>query len=292
MNLVWGGSYLVADIGLRAMPPGDLAAWRFLVASLFFFPLLLLTRTPIRLARRDVLPTAAIGAVAVAGSYLLSYEGIMLASSTDRAIVTPMEPVALAILAVIFLHERLRPRQWAGIAVACGGAYLLIARNALSGGFWNERQALGQGLMLASLFTEGMYSIIGKPLLSRYRPLMLTAWAMLFATLFLFTCITLRSGFPAPPPTRAAWGAILFLAIPCTVVGYTLWYTYLEHMPAGVLGVFIFLQPVMGVALGVRFRGERLTQYLIVGAILIVLGVWLTGSSSAAEPLPDPEPSA
>jgi len=292
MNIVWGASYLVADVGLRYMEPGALAAWRFLVASALLFPLMTLTRTPIRLARREVVPAMVIGIVAVAGTYLLGYTGILWASSTDRAVVSPLEPVALAIMGALILGERLTRRQWGGIGVACLGAYLLISRNVLSGGEWQARAALGQGLMLLSFFTEGMYSILGKPLLGRLRPLTLTAWSMAFAAVFLFVVLTLQSGFPAPPPNAAAWGAILFLAIPCTVIGYTLWYILLEHMPAGVLGVFIFIQPVVGVALGVRYRNEALSIFLLLGALLIVLGVWLTGSSRAAEPIPDPEPSA
>ncbi len=292
MNIVWGASYLVADIGLRQMSPGGLAAWRFLVASALLFPLMALTRTPIRLSRRDVIPTMLIGFVAVAGTYLLGYTGIMMASSTDRAVVSPLEPVALAILGALILGERLSRRQWGGIGVACLGAYFLVARDALGGGVLEPRAALGLGLMLLSFFTEGMYSIIGKPLLARYRPLTLTAWSMAFAAVLLFVAMTALQGFPAPPPTASAWGAVLFLAIPCTVIGYTLWYILLEHMPAGVLGVFIFIQPVVGMALGIQFREEPLSLYLLLGAVLIILGVWLTGSSRAAEPIPDPEPSA
>lgn len=291
MNLVWGASYLVADIGLRHMEPGALAAWRFLIASALLFPWLALSHASLRLRRRDVLRVAAIGCIAVAGTYLLTYQGIRLASSTDRAMISPLEPVALALLGAVVLGERLKARQWGGIALACLGAYLLIARRVdHAGGL--APQTLGQILMLLSFFTEGAYSILGKPLLGRYRPLTLTTWAMAFAALVLFAVFAARGQVPPPPPTPSAWGAVLFLAIPCTVVGYTLWYMALEHLPAGVLGVFIFLQPVVGVALGVRFRQETLSVLLLAGALCIIAGVWLTGSTEAAQPVPDPEPSA
>jgi drug/metabolite transporter (DMT)-like permease len=289
MNMLWGASYLVADIGLHEMSPGGLAAWRFLVTTALMFPLLAVTGTPIRLRRRDIPAVAAIGIVAVAGTYLLNYTGIGMDSATDRAVVSPLEPVALAVLALIFLRERLSGRQWLGIGVACCGAYFLIARNALGGGGWHLRQLAGQGLMLLSFFTEGAYSIIGKPLLTRIRPITLTTWSMAFAAIFLFAVMGATSGLPPPPPTARAWAAVLYLAVPCTVIGYTLWYVLLEHMPAGVLGVFIFVQPVVGLALGVRFEGERLSVWLLLGAALIALGVWLTGVEKTS---PDLEPGA
>lgn len=292
MNVVWGASYLVADIGLRSMEPAALAAWRFLLASALLFPMMPVTRTPIRLAPRDVATVGLIGVVAVAGTYLLGYTGILWASSTDRAVVSPLEPVALALMGAAFLGERLRGRQWGGIAVACAGAYLLIARDALGGAGWEARAAMGQGLMLLSFFTEGMYSILGKPLLARMRPLALTAWSMVIAAAALFLFLTLTTGFPRPPSGASAWGALLFLAIPCTVIGYTLWYMLLEHLPAGVVGVFIFIQPVVGVALGVMYRDERPGAFLLLGAALIAAGVWLTGATAASEPIPHPEPSA
>lgn len=292
MNILWGASYLAADIGMQSMSPGRLAAWRFLVASSLLFPLLAVTRTPMSLRRADTLRVVVIGFLAVAVTYMLTYVGIQFSSSTDRAAVSPLEPVALAVLSAIFLRERLARRQWLGIAVACAGAYLLATREMHSGGTFTNRQGLGAVLILISFLTEGMYSILGKPLLQRYRALTLTAWSMLFAAFFLFLYVGLTEGWPAPPPHGRAWGALLYLAVPCTVIGYTLWYILLEHMPAGVLGAFIFIQPVVGILLGILFRDERLTAALLIGAALIVLGVSLTGLASAAEPIPDPEPSA
>lgn len=289
MNLVWGGSYLVADIGLQHMSPGALSAWRFLITTVLMFALLLMRGTNLRIARRDIPPIALIGCIAVAGTYLLTYHGIQMDSSTDRAVVSPLEPVALAILGAIFLRERLRGRQWAGIGLACLGAYLLVVRSTLGG--FHARQVIGQGLMLLSFFTEGAYSILGKPLLARYRPLTLTVWCMFFATVFLFAASGLEGRLPPPPDCAAAWGAVLFLAIPCSLIGYTLWYLVLEHRPAGEVGVYIFLQPVVGIVLGVVFRGERLSTFLVLGALLVVLGVWLTSGGSAAE-TPELEPSA
>lgn len=289
MNAIWGASYLVAAIGLREMEPQALAAWRFLVTSALMFPLLFLTKTPMRVRRRDLPAVAVIGIITVAGTYLLNYIGIRMDSATDRAVVSPLEPVALAILAFLFLGERMNRRQWLGILVACAGAYFLIARKALGGHGWHLREMAGQGLMLLSFFTEGMYSILGKPLLTRIRPLALTTWSMTFAAVFLFVVSGVMGGLPAPPPSPRAWAAVLFLAIPCTVVGYTLWYVLLEYLPAGVLGVFIFVQPVVGVLLGIRFEGERLTTWLLLGAALIASGVWLTGAPAKH---PEPESTA
>lgn len=289
MNLVWGASYLIADIGLQHMSPGALAAWRFLITTALMFALLILRGTDLRIARRDILPIAIIGCVAVAGTYLLTYHGIQMDSSTDRAVVSPLEPVALAILGAIFLRERLRGKQWAGIGLACLGAYLLVVRTSLGG--FHARQMIGQGLMLLSFFTEGAYSIIGKPLLARYRPLTLTVWCMFFATVFLFAASAIEGRLPPPPDCAAAWGAVLFLAIPCSLIGYTLWYLVLEHKPAGEVGVYIFLQPVVGIILGMVFRGERLTALLVLGTLLVVLGVWLTSGGRPVE-VPDLEPTA
>lgn len=290
MNLVWGASYLVADVGLKEMSPTGLSAWRFLISVLVFFPILVARRTNVRLRLPDVPRIAAIGGIAVAGTYLLTYKGILLASSTDRAVVSPLEPVALAIMAAVILHERLIRKQWAGIAIACAGAYVLVSRNGFGGG--SHSAVLGQGLMLLSFFTEGMYSILGKPLLDRYRPLVLTVWAMFFATVLLFLTAAVDGGIPPRPPSLSAWLAVLFLAIPCTVIGYTLWYLVLEHMPAGKVGVFVFLQPVVGIALGMCYRAEKASPLLFAGTLLVVLGVWLTGGSASAVAAPAPEPSA
>jgi drug/metabolite transporter (DMT)-like permease len=292
MNIVWGASYIVADIGLRQMGPMNLAAWRFLLASALLFPLMVFTRTPYRLERRDVPLVMAIGIFAVSANYVLTYLGIQYASATDPAVVRPLEPVVLAILAVIFLREKLTRVEWLGIVVACVGTYLLVARHVLAGAGWDRVVLLGQSLILLGIVAEGMYSIIGKPLLRRYRPLALTSWAMAFGCICLFGLTAVFEGTPRPPASATAWGSVIFLAVPCTVIGYTLWYILLEHMKAGVLGAYIFIQPVVGVALGIAYQGERLSVGLVVGIILVMMGVSLTGGAGPAEDIPDPEPSA
>ncbi|NMC82596.1 MAG: EamA family transporter [Armatimonadetes bacterium] len=287
-NVIWGASYLAADIALKEMTPDVTAAWRFLFTTVLMAVILFARRTPVRMKRTDYGLAAVMGFVGIAVSYVLVYEGILYSSATDRALASPLEPVILALMGAVFLRERLNRRQVGGIVLAFIGAYLLAARSAISGEGWQPRYAVGMALILLAFFTESLVSLIGKPLVDRYHPLSVTTWALAFGALFLMVECTVRTGFPQLPTRPETWWALAFLVIPCTVIGYTLWYACLEHMPVGVIGAFIFIQPVVGFALGMAFEGQKLSIPLLSGAVLICLGVYLTGRQHKPDEITEP----
>jgi len=71
------------------------------------------------------------------------------------------------------------------------------------------------------------------------------------------------------------WLSIMFLSLPCTVFGFAVWFVALERLPAGRVAGFVYLVPMFGVIFSRLLLNEPLTFALIVGAAILISGVWM-----------------
>ena len=104
---------------------------------------------------------------------------------------------------------------------------------------------------------------------------------MIFAGLFslVFVSPTLVAKLPGLP--ASFWWAVLFLAIPCTVFAFVVWFGALERMPAGRVVGFVYLVPMFAVTFSRILLDEPLTLALAVGAAVLIAGVWMVQRKAA-----------
>ena len=112
--LIWGLNFVVMKLGLQAISPMLLGALRFSAASL---PFLLFVRPP-SLPWRFML---GYGLAQGVGQFGLLFLGLHLGMTAGMASVVIQTQAFFTLLAAPWLGERVRPLQWAGLAVAlCG----------------------------------------------------------------------------------------------------------------------------------------------------------------------------
>ena len=87
----------------------------------------------------------------------------------------------------------------------------------------------------------------------------------------------------------SSWLAIVYMAAFATVAGYWAWFRSLTVLDASTAAPFLFIQPLLGAALGVALLGETLTWATVAGGALIVTSLALIARRSPP-PLPSPIP--
>jgi drug/metabolite transporter (DMT)-like permease len=287
INALWGGSSLAAKSALSAVPPFTLAFVRFSLSAVLLYTLAGVLRIDLRVARRDWGLFWAIGALGLALTYLLVYVGLARTTAADSALIHAAEPVFLAVLSVVFLRERMGRPKVLGVVVGFVGVLLVVAREGfrLSGG------TIGDLLIALGLVCESLAIIVSKRLIARYPPLTVLTYQMLTGAVILAPCAAwegARHGWQLPV---GLWSgpvllSLLYLILLCTVLAYTVWYGLLDTYAASDLSVFLFVQPIVGAALGVLFQHDPLTPTTIAGAVLVLLALGLLHRSSLPDPLP------
>src|SRR6478609_3850482 len=122
--LLWSSAFTAAKVTLLYCPPLLLLTARFLLAATAMFALLGLRRGEWRMRWRDVAVFAGLG---------LNYVGMVTTSSGITAIISSANPVLTALLAAVFLDERLTGRKIAGLLLGVGGVAVVVRGRIRSG---------------------------------------------------------------------------------------------------------------------------------------------------------------
>ena len=269
MNFFWAAVY--SAYKFIALPAGGIVTLRFGVAAICF--LVAWPWLPGAAPRgRDLIKTCLMGLMLYVLGQRLQVYGNELGSAGNSAVLMALEPLTTSLAAALFLHESIGPRRLAGFGLGMIGVGLL-------NGIW-RRDFPWTGLVASLLFVgsflcEGIYSVMGKPIIMR-----VSVMKMLAISLAVGTVANLLIDGPATLTgakslSAQAWILIAGLAGICTVVGYTVWFIVIRECPVNVAALTIFAQSVFGVLLAAFWVGEKLHWGHLLGSATIILGLVL-----------------
>jgi len=199
-----------------------------------------------------------------------------LPSATVALVVATMPLVTLALSA---LHgtERLTGRAIAGQLLALGGIALALppgAARALStdAGLW-----IGYAEVGTTVLCGAVYNVWSRSLLLRYPSAVITAQAMAAGTLALAP-LALAQGLAVHTRSIApgGWLAVLFLGSLGGALGFGLWGYALRRSTPSKVAVFLALNPITAIALGVVLLGEPVTGRLLAALLAVFAGIQLS----------------
>ncbi|MFC2029383.1 DMT family transporter [Chloroflexota bacterium] len=153
---------------------------------------------------------------------------------------------------------------------------------------WGSGDAVGVDDVRFALITMmaplcwAVYTVLGKSVVERHPPLLVTGVSMTFAGLFslVFVRSSLLVQLSSVPPSF--WLAVLYLVVPCTVFAFAVWFGALERMPAGRAVGFVYLSPMFAVIFSRLWLDEPVTAGLVLGGVILMGGVWLVNRRSVS----------
>ncbi len=280
--VLWSSAFAGIQAALEAFTPGHLALFRFLSASAFMGITAVIRRMRLP-ALRDLPLILLLGLFGIAVYHTALNYAQLRVSAGAAGILIATSPVFTALLAAVFLQERLATWGWLGIVISLGGATLVALGE--GGGFNLEPYAL---LVLISAVSSAVYFVMMKPLLERYTGLELSTYSIWAGTAMLLFFLP---GFPhavASAPSEAVL-AVVYLGVLPGGVAYITWAVALSRTPASVLASFQYLVPVLAVLIAWIWRRESPTIMALAGGAVSLLGVILvnrTGRRSGPVPPP------
>lgn len=270
LNVFWSATYCIyKTLEPYDLNPAGIVSLRFGMAALCF--LLLWPWLPGAAPRgRDLFKSVLIGLLVFVLAQRLQVWGNKLGSAGNSAVLMAFEPLLTSVGAALFLREHIGPRRKLGVLAGLLGVALL-------NGVWRPEFHLAGLLpslmLIASFCCETAYSIIGKPVLARASEAKITAVALFGGATLNFALDggpTLEVAKTLPP---VAWLYIAYLAVLCTVVGYTGWLIVIKHTEVNLAALTIFVQPVVGVALAAVWVREPLHWGQLWGSLAILAGL-------------------
>ena len=272
--LLWGFGFVTSKYGADHMPPLFFLALRFALMALM---LLWFVRPPAGRWLAVSLFALTMGA----GHFGLFYIALNIGVEASTAAIIWITQVPLsALLAGIVLRERPGWMALLGIAIAFGGAVLLVGEPRHTG------NAAGIALMFGSSIAWAVANVQVKRL-TDISPLALNGWMSAISALLLFPLsFALEEGQIASllQPDWRLHSSLVYQVVGSTLLAYWAWYYLLAHNKVATVAGFMLLVPVVGVIFGVFILGDPITWQTLVGGAIIVSGVALIVLKRAPEP--------
>ncbi|MEE3122361.1 MAG: EamA family transporter [SAR324 cluster bacterium] len=272
--LSWGLGFTFAKAGLSEFPPLFLMGMRFCLAALVLVWFVPVPREHLK----------RIFWIALVGStiqYGLTFTGLSMIDASLAIIIVHLEVPFAVILAAVILKEKPGLQRLFGMLISFAGIALIAGQPNLQG------QLLAVFLTASGAMMWALGQVMVKQLVEPPSGLTLTAWIGVFSgPQMIFGSMLLEQGqleslFEA---SWIGWGAILYLGLIMTVMGYGIWYRVLSRNPVSQVIPVLLLLPVFTIASSVLFLDERPSMIVLLGGAVVIGGVSMIVISKDREP--------
>ena len=270
---LWGASFLFMRLGAAEFGPLPTAGLRVALATVFLWPIMLYKGQWPAL-RRHWRPVLLAGITNSAIPFALFSWAVLHIATGLTAILNASVPLFGALIAWVWLGDRINRLRWVGLAIGFVGVALLASRAPAGTGFKSDSAYWAIGACLLASFFYGVSASFARRYLTGVPPLATATGSQLGAALGL--ALPTLWLWPAQMPGPRAWGAIVAIAVLCTGIAYILYFRLIANAgPSRALAV-TFITPVFAVLYGAVFLGERITPWMIGCALVIVCGTLLS----------------
>jgi drug/metabolite transporter (DMT)-like permease len=282
--LFWGSTYLAIDIAVQSIPPALMCALRFSVAGVVMLVVCAATGRRIWYSPKQIALAAVVGILLLmGGNTTLSWAELSVPSGL-AALIVAITPLWFLVLDSLLLgHHHISWRGKAGLGLGIVGLFVL---------FWPElhsTSALGRRELLASLsliggsFSWALGSVLSKRWQSGVDVFSGTAWQVTAAGAANFLLAFAVGDFSRVAWTTRGVGAVLYLVVCGSWIGYTAYIWLLEHVPTSKVSTYAYVNPVVAVFLGWLILHEHVDRFIVMGSVIVVLSVILVTSAKVQQ---------
>jgi drug/metabolite transporter (DMT)-like permease len=288
--LFWGSTYLGIDIAVQTIPPALMCGVRFLVAGVVMLAVCAATGRKIFYSPLQIAACAVVGLLLLMGGNLtLSYAELTVSSGL-AALIIAITPLWFLVLDQLLLGDHhISGRGKAGLFLGILGLFVLVWPD-LRAGSMGRKELWASISLTAGAFSWALGSVLSKRWQSGMDVFSATGWQVTAAGIGNFIFALLNGDLSHVRWTARGLGAVAYLVVCGSWIGYTAYIWLLEHVPTSKVSTYAYVNPVIAVFLGWLILHERVDRFILVGSAIVVLSVILVTSAkvkskSAAEEL-------
>jgi drug/metabolite transporter (DMT)-like permease len=276
----WGGTFIAGKMIANSVHPVCASFLRFAIASFFLLILTLKTQGRIpALRKQQILPVILLGLTGVFAYNILFLTGLKYIDAGRASLIIANNPILISVLSALLFKEQLNGIKAIGICLSVMGAMVVISNGRIAD-FGSYHIGLGELLIAGCVLSWVAYSLIGKSVMAGLSPLVSVTYSAVIGALLLFIP-ALYSGLAGAVLRYAVldWVNLFYLGFFGTVLGFSWYYQGIESIGPMKASVFINFVPISAIILSYFILKEQITISILLGALLVILGVYLTNAS-------------
>jgi drug/metabolite transporter (DMT)-like permease len=270
--IFFGTNFVATKFVVEVVPPLVFAAGRFTLAGILLWAILRLLEPESRLHRKHLLPMLGLGVVGITLTQSVFTTGVSLTTASNTALVYTTSPLWGMLLGMLLGLERPRLRGIFGLLLALTGVGFVVYEGLEIGG----TSFAGDLLILAAAVCWGSYTMLSLRMLRGYSPLAVAAYPMVLGGLATFPLAFFQ--FPAVDPGAVSldvWAAAAYSLLFSSAFGFVAWQRGVSRIGANRVLVYQNLVTLTGVTSGIVLLGESFGTGQLLGAAVLILGVYL-----------------
>nr|WP_246359731.1 DMT family transporter [Stakelama sediminis] len=274
VTLIWGSTWTVIRGQIADVPASWSVTYRFLLASAVMFALALWRRERFPTDLRGLGFAAALGLSQFCLNFNFVYRAEQYITSGLVAAIIALILVPNALLARLFLGQRMGGQLLAGSALALLGIALLFVQEARLDVSANGAMWLGIGLAVLGMLAASAASVMQATQTARRYPMIpMLAVAMLIGAVLDGTLAWATLGPPVGSASPGFWAGVAYLGIFASAVNFTLYFGVIRVIGPAKAAYSSVLVPIIAMGFSTVFEGYRWSAYAIAGGVLAVAGL-------------------
>lgn len=275
--ILWGGALVAGRVVAPNLPPFTTAFLRFLAVSLFLLPFLYARERGFpRLSRKAALLLVLLSFTGVMMFNFFLFSGLRTVTAVRSAVFIAFTPAVVALASALFFRERINLLMGLGIVSAFMGAVITITNGDIQV-LLSRAISTGDLFLLGCVLTWTIYSITAKFVMNEIAPFTLLTYGSLIGSLLMIPFVLYEGAIfnlhSQPPET---WFGLLYLSIGAAGIAYLWYYEGIKAVGAPRAAIFLNLEPVAAMFLGIVILNEQVTLPVLIGALLVIFGLLLT----------------
>jgi drug/metabolite transporter (DMT)-like permease len=282
--LFWGSTYLDIDIAVQTIPPALMCAVRFSIAGVVMLAVCALTGHKVLYSPRQIALAAVVGVLLLMGGNLtLSYAELTVSSGL-AALIIAITPLWFLVLDSLLLGDHhISGRGKAGLGLGIVGLFVLFYPELTSRTALGHRELWASISLIGGSFSWALGSVLSKRWQSGMDVFSSTGWQVLAAGVANFLFALVAGDFSRAVWTARGVGAVMYLVVCGSWIGYTAYIWLLEHVPTSKVSTYAYVNPVVAVFLGWLILHEHVDRFILLGSAIVVLSVVLVTSAKVKE---------
>jgi drug/metabolite transporter (DMT)-like permease len=277
--LLWGSTYLGIRVAVEKIPPALMCATRFLIAGSLMLGYCVLTGRSIRYSPKQMAQMAAVGILLLMGGNLtLSYAEQYVPSGLAALLVASIALWFLVLDSLILGDHHISPRGKLGLVIGVAGLVVLLWPKLTATGALGSREMWWSLALIAGSFSWALGSVLSK-LWQSGGSFSATGWQIIYAGLANLIYALFGRDLSYVKWTWRGMGAILYLIVFGSLIGYTAYIWLLDHAPAAMVSTYAYVNPVIAVFLGWLILHETVDAYVLSGSAIVVISVILVNTA-------------
>lgn len=269
-----GSAFAIGKVGLAYSSPLLLVAMRFTIAGLIMAVIVKILKKNHPTQAIEWLWLVLIGLFQTAFVMGFIFIALRTVTAGETSILTFMNPLLVVVFGTVFLKLRYHLKQWIGVILGFIGVFITM------GGAIDFR--LGTLIGFLSAVSWATATLLIKTHGYKFDTWVMTAYQMLFGGIILFVWSFLMEETFFIVNVHSIF-ILLWLAIPASIVQFSIWFFLLQQGNPERTSAFLFLAPFFGVLSGWVILDERLEWYTMLGGLLIFSGIFLVNWKSKKE---------